>query len=97
GDPFGSVTFTGTNGYWTLQGSMTVTSDINLNAGTLDTKSGGNFPIDLGGDWNNGGGHFTVNQSTVTFNGPGSQTINNAGQAFAILIDSNTSSGGVTF
>jgi len=74
GDPFASVVFNGSGGYWTLQDSMTALSNVTLTAGTLDTNSGSNLGIAVAGDWNNNGGTFTPNQSTVTFNGVSTST-----------------------
>ena len=97
GSAFYNLYFNGSGGYWTLQDSMTVLSTMTLSAGTLDTNSGGSYAMSVGGGWLNNGGTFTVNGSTVTFTGSAAQVINNAGQSFAVLVDSNTSSGGVVF
>jgi hypothetical protein len=80
---------------WTLGSAVEVEGDVMLNPGTtLDT--GADFRLDLGGDFTNNG-TFDVNESTIAFVGTAAQTIDTAGQDFWILIDSNTSSGGVVF
>jgi len=56
-----------------------------------------NYAVTISSNWINNGGTFTARQSTVTFTGTSAQTVNNAGQAFAVVMDSNTSSGGVVF
>ncbi len=68
GKNFSNIQFNGSGGYWTLQDSMTVTSQITLAAGTLDT-SVSNLAMTVGGNWFNNGGFFVANQSTVTFTG----------------------------
>jgi hypothetical protein len=97
GSSFYNLFFNGVNGYWTLQDNLTVLSTMTLSAGTLDTNSSGSNQITLAGGWLTNGGTFIVNNSTVSFNGNSPQVIRNAGQAFAVLFDSNTSSGGVIF
>jgi len=69
-------------------------SDLVINRGSLVANAS---QFIIGGNWTNTGGFFTAGTSTVTFNGSAAQTVNNRGQSFSILIDSNTSSGGVTF
>jgi hypothetical protein len=98
GEPFGNVHFNGSGGTWVLIDSMTVTSTMTIAAGTFHTSATGNFGLSVGGNWTTtGAGTFTVNQSTVTFIGTSGQIVRNAGQAFRVIIDSNTSSGGIVF
>jgi hypothetical protein len=72
------------------QGSFTITASH-----TLDT-SGSSYQITVSSDWVNAG-TFVAHGSTVAFNGAVPQMVNNAGQAFGVVMSSNTSSGGVTF
>lgn len=64
------------------------------NLGLFQTAS--SRPLLVGGDWTNYG-TFTTNNSTVTFTGTSTQQVNNFGKAFANLISSNTSAGGLVF
>jgi hypothetical protein len=73
---------------------LSTTGGITISSGSLVANKSN---IIVGGNWSNPGGTFTAGTSTVTFNGSAAQTVNNRGQSFSILIDSNTSSGGVTF
>ena len=97
GSSFYNLYFNGSGGYWTLQDSMTVLSTMTLTAGTLDTNSGGGYPMSVSGGWLNNGGNFTVNGSTLTLTGNSAQVVRNAGQPFAVIVDSNSSSDGVVF
>src|SRR5258708_13638567 len=66
-----------------------------MTAGTLNANA---QPITLSGGWVNTAGTFNVNGSTISFVGSAAQKINNpASQSFAVLIDSNTSNGGLVF
>src|SRR5207302_6637215 len=95
GSPFGNVQVNGAGGYWTLIDSMTLTSTMTLTAGTLDTASQAILSM---GNWTNNSGTFKANQSTITFAGGAAQTFNELSTTtFNMLVDSNTSSGGVTF
>jgi len=86
GQPFNSVTFSGT-GTKTLQGPLVATGALIISTGaTLDV--GSNFPITVAGSWLNSG-TFTADAGTVTFNGAG-QVINSAGQPFFNLTLSNS-------
>ncbi|MCG3204500.1 MAG: hypothetical protein KCHDKBKB_01215 [Elusimicrobia bacterium] len=67
--------------------------DINLNA---SFTANANNPLLILGDWTNGG-VFTHSNSTIAFTGASAQTVDNAGQNFAHLISSNSSSSGVVF
>jgi hypothetical protein len=73
---------------------LSTTGNLLLSNGKLVANQSN---IVVGGNWTNTTGTFTAGTSTVAFNGAAAQTINNNGQAFAVLIDSNTSTGGVTF
>jgi len=87
GKPLHNVIFDGPGGYWTMQDSMTVTSSITMNAGTLDTGSLGNYGIGLARDWLNTGGSFVANNSTVTFSSAsGGPRIQSGQQAFANVV-----------
>jgi hypothetical protein len=50
-----------------LEGAIDVDNDLRITAGTLDTKSGSNFGITVGGNWTNNA-TFTPRSGTVTFN-----------------------------
>lgn len=49
-----------------LEGTVDVDNDLTIKAGTLDTKSGSNYGITVGGNWSNSG-TFTARSGTVTF------------------------------
>ncbi len=73
---------------------LSTTGNLLISNGSLVANQS---QIVVGGNWTNTTGTFTAGTSTVAFNGAAAQTINNNGQAFAVLIDSNVSSGGVVF
>src|SRR5207302_665516 len=94
GKSFANVVINGSGGYWTLQDSMTVTSNMTITAGTLDT-SGSNLGISVGGSWSNTGGAFTTNQSTVTFTATtAGQTIRSKGSPFKTVNIGSAGAGG---
>jgi hypothetical protein len=65
------------SGIKTLQGAITITSDLIINAGTLDV-SATNYGITIGGNFTNNvaAANFTERTGTITFNGSGAQLIN---------------------
>ncbi len=81
---------------WTLGSDIAISGDFVISGGTMNTNAN-SYRVDLGGDMQLNSGAFTVNRSTVALTGSSAQTITNAGLPFWVLIDSNTSSGGVTF
>jgi hypothetical protein len=89
------------NGY-----NIAVASDVVvLGSGTIDASHGyaGNARkptrLTLGGNFTllPSSSIFVASDSKVAFNGSSPQTVNTLGQAFATIIDSNTSSGGIIF
>lgn len=92
GQPFHSVIFNGTGGYWTLVDSMTVVSSVTLIAGTLDTSASGNHALLVGRDWINTGAGFAGNASTVTFATSSSgRQVRTGGAAFGNVVFSGGS------
>lgn len=73
---------------WTYQNLV-----INGSGGTFSPT--GTLVVD--GNWTTTAGTFNAGTNQVTFNGSSAQIVNNAGQAFGVLLDSNTSNGGLTF
>lgn len=57
-----------------VEDSLTVENDITITGGTLDTKSGENNQINLGGDWTNDD-TFEPRSGTVVFDGASDATI----------------------
>ncbi|QQO09202.1 hypothetical protein [Breznakiella homolactica] len=65
----GSLTVNG-SGSATLGFDLTVKNNVAVNAGaTLDVDNTSNYPITLGGNWDQTGGTFQARQGTVTFTG----------------------------
>ena len=76
-----------------LEGSTTVTRDLTITSGTLDTVSGQNHPLAIGRNYANSG-TFTARSGTVTLNGSGTQTLSGtmtSGSAFYDLTITNSS------
>jgi hypothetical protein len=71
----------GSGGTYTLQDALTVVSNLSIDAGTLDTNSGFNYSIFVGGNWTNSG-TFQAHAGIVTLNGGGSKTITSGGSSF---------------
>ncbi len=69
-----ALTINGSGGTYTLQDALTTTNTLTITAGTLDTKSGSNYAISVGGNWSSAG-NFSARLGTVTLTGTGSQTI----------------------
>jgi hypothetical protein len=92
---FYNIGFNG-SGSWALQDSLTVTNDLTINKGTLDSNY---KKIDLVGDWMNNGGTFNATTSTVTLLGIGLQQVKTGGSASAFnkLVITNPSSDGIAF
>jgi len=84
---FSNVLFAGGAGSWILQDSMTVTSTMTFNKGTLDTSgcAGASCNVAVGGSWYILGGTFTANSSTVTFTAGSPQKIKSGGENFSNL------------
>ena len=69
---FGSVTFNGVGGEWTLGSSLSVsTGTITVTAGTFDTSSSGNYAVTAGSISSSNSNVRTINlnNSTVTLSG----------------------------
>lgn len=66
--PYYNLVINGFGGTYTLQDALTVSNDLTITAGTLDTKSGSDFAISVGNTWSNSG-TFTARNGTVTLNG----------------------------
>ncbi len=82
GKTVGNITFNGSGGTFELQGALTTSGNLTITAGTLDTKSGTNSAISVGGNWSNAG-TFTARSGTVTFNATATgKTITTGGSSF---------------
>ncbi|MFB6305507.1 MAG: hypothetical protein ABEH43_00685, partial [Flavobacteriales bacterium] len=79
-----------------LQDALDVDNDLTITGGTLDTKSGSSFQINVGGNWSNSDA-FTANNGLVVMDATsGSPTITSGGdQFYDIEFDDGTN--GVTF
>ncbi|MBI4948014.1 hypothetical protein HY844_00425 [Candidatus Berkelbacteria bacterium] len=64
---FYALVFNGSGGGWTLGAAIAATNNLTITAGTLDTSSGNNYAITIGGSYSNSG-TFTARSGTVTFN-----------------------------
>jgi hypothetical protein len=94
GSSFYNLILNGTGGTYTLQDPLVVSGNLTLTAGTLNTKSGSNYGITVGGNWANTG-TFTPQWGTVTLNGT-NQTIS-GNTTFYNLTKSVTSADTLTF
>ncbi|OGY31152.1 MAG: hypothetical protein A2805_00615 [Candidatus Andersenbacteria bacterium RIFCSPHIGHO2_01_FULL_46_36] len=65
---FYALTQNGSGGTYTLQDALTTTNNLTITAGTLDTKSGSNYGVTVGGTWSRSG-TFTVRSATLTLTG----------------------------
>ncbi|MCH7534244.1 MAG: hypothetical protein IH948_00575, partial [Bacteroidetes bacterium] len=73
----------------TLDDAITVSNNLTITSGSLETDPLYDYAITLGGNWSNSG-TFNENLGTVTLNGTGNQTITNAsGELFYNLYLSN--------
>ena len=61
-----------------LEDALDVDNDLTITGGTLDTKSGENNSINIGGDWSNSD-TFTSQSGTVTFDGTSTITTGGIG------------------
>jgi len=77
GETFSTLMFTGT-GTKTLGGPITVSTAINIGAGSTLDASAGNYAITVTGTWTDNG-TFTPQLGTVTFNLAGAQVIGKTG------------------
>ena len=68
GQAFNNITFNDTAGTATyqLQGALTVSNDLTVTDGILDTKAGSNFAINVTRDFTQSGGRVLAQSSTVT-------------------------------
>ena len=82
-DSAGSATFQ-------LESNLDVDNDLIISGGTLDTKSGSNYDINVGGSWSNSD-IFTAQSGKVTFDGATSETITPGSSLFYDLDFSNGS------
>ena len=79
-----NLTIEGT-GIKTLVSDLTISGNLTITSGTLDTDVANNYGLIISGNFTNSG-TFNENLSIVTFNGSGSQTITNSlGETFYIL------------
>jgi hypothetical protein len=65
---FYNLTQNGSGGTYTLQDPLSTTNNLTITAGTLDTKSGGNYNVTVGGTWSRSG-MFVPQWSTLTLTG----------------------------
>ena len=99
----GAVTFNGVGGYWTLGSALTSISNINLNAGTLDTSSS-SYAVTCGtlSPFSSSNRSLLLNASTITVTGFISSNTNftlNAGTSTITITSATPSftSDGLTF
>jgi fibronectin-binding autotransporter adhesin len=69
----------------TLGGNISVTGDLTILNGTLNTSSANSYSIEVQGDWSNSD-TFVPNYGTVTFDGSGDQMINNPNTWYGLTI-----------
>lgn len=86
-----------TNDTYDLEGAIDIDNDLTINScGTLDTVSGQNYGITIGGSYANSGA-FTARSGTVTFDaGSGSKTLSGTmtgASAFYNIVFNNASGG----
>ncbi|MDH5689942.1 MAG: fibronectin type III domain-containing protein [Candidatus Bathyarchaeota archaeon] len=67
GQSFHNLTINNTGTSVELEDALDVDGNLTITAGTLDTKSGENNPINVAGNWAYEGGAFECRSSTVTF------------------------------
>ncbi len=75
----GSVIFNGSDGSWILQDSLTVSGNLTISAGELDTSTNS---ITVAGDWTDSTDTFEAQSNTVTLTGTGNHTITTSGNSF---------------
>lgn len=93
-----NFTVNGSGGTVQLSSALVPTHNLTITAGTLDTKSGSNYALTVGGDFANSG-TFTARSGTVTLNGSAQQTVsgtNTGGSAFYNLTITNNSGASAT-
>lgn len=78
-----------------LGGNITVTGNLTITSSTLDVVDGGNYSLNIGGNYSNSG-TFTARAGTVTFNGSTTQSITSGSSSFYDVVFNNTNSSGVT-
>ncbi len=92
GSSFYSLTQNGSGGTYTLQDALITTNNLTITAGTLDTKSGSNYGVSVGGTWSRSG-TFTPRSGTLTLTGTSTfadtmsfyaVTINGSGQTVTL-------------
>jgi hypothetical protein len=94
GSSFNNLTINGSGGTYTLQDALTTVSNLTISAGTLDTKSGSNFAISVGGNWSNSG-TFTARSGTLTLTSTsGAATVISGGSSFYNLTQNGSGGGG---
>jgi len=90
GSAFYNLTFSPSNAStptlvstYTLEDNLDADNNLTISAGTLDTKSGENNAISVGGNWTNSA-NFTARNGTVTFDDDvaNSRTITSGGYSF---------------
>ena len=82
-----NLTLNNSSETYVLGATTTVSNNLTITAGTLDTVSGQNYGLNVGGNWSNSG-TFTERSGTVTFNGSAAQTL--TGETFYDLTINNT-------
>lgn len=97
GGVFNNVQFTGSTIVYELQSAITANGDLTIGSScALDVKSGGNYQINVGGDWANSG-IFQPRSGTVVFDSTGTgNTIDDGGSSWN-NVTFNGSGGGWSF
>ena len=93
--PYNHLTIDGTGSTFTLDGAIDVNGALTITSGTLDTSSGNNYGITVGGNWSNSG-TFTPRLGTVTFDDNG-QTSTVANSTTFYDLTSTTAGKAITF
>ncbi len=95
---FNNLTFNDGGGTATfeLQDALDVDGNLTITGGTLDTKLGNNYAINVGGNWTNAD-TFTPRSGTVIFDGAAAQSVTSGASAYNTLTSTNASASGVTF
>ncbi len=76
-------------GLITIQDTLDIDGNLTISGGTLDVKSGGNFQINLAGNWSNNGGIFVERTGKVVFDGAASATVDSGCTAVGSCTDKN--------
>ena len=85
GDAYSNLSFNNAAGTWVLDAALDVNGDLVISSGTLDVDSGGDYQINVAGNWNNSGA-FNAQNGAVVLDGSG-QAINGSTTFYDLLKD----------